>query len=90
MRRFVRWLLCAFAICEASFALAHHSVAFYSNDKIESPYALEITQVGGEAPAASGQKAPAASDTAAASANATAPVQAPTTAGGSTASSSRR
>lgn len=55
----------------------------YSNDKIESPYALEITQVGGEAPAASGQKAPAASDTAAASANATAPVQAPTTAGGS-------
>lgn len=39
----VHWLLCALALCEASFALAHHSVAFYSNDKIE--LAGEITSI---------------------------------------------
>jgi hypothetical protein len=31
----MHWLLCALALCEASVALAHHSVAFYSNDEIE-------------------------------------------------------
>jgi hypothetical protein len=32
----VHWLLCAFALCETSFALAHHSVAYYSStDRIE-------------------------------------------------------
>jgi hypothetical protein len=55
----------------------------YSNEKIESPYALEVTQVGGAALAATSENAPAASDKAAAApAAATAPVQAPTTASG--------
>src|SRR5688572_4916706 len=39
----VHWMLSAFALCEASFALAHHSVAFYSTDKIE--LAGEITSI---------------------------------------------
>ncbi|HSC14279.1 MAG TPA: DUF6152 family protein [Gammaproteobacteria bacterium] len=40
---YAHWLLCAFALCGASSALAHHSVAFYSPDKIE--LAGEITSI---------------------------------------------
>jgi hypothetical protein len=39
----VRWLLCALAPCAAPSAFAHHSVAFYSTDKIE--LAGEITSI---------------------------------------------
>jgi von Willebrand factor type A domain-containing protein len=55
----------------------------YEGGNVESPYALEVTQVGGPAPAATSENAPAASDKAAAApAAATAPVPAPTTASG--------
>ena len=40
---FVHCLLPAFALCEASVAVAHHSVAFYSADKVE--LAGEITSI---------------------------------------------
>jgi len=61
------------------------AVGRYSSDKIESPYALEVTQAGGEAPAAASDKPAAATSgtPTAAPAGGTAPVQATSASSGS-------
>lgn len=61
------------------------STRSYSGEKVESPYELELTRVGDDAPAAASDKPAAASDKAApAPAGETAPVQPSTsTSGGS-------